>query len=210
MAANTLAPSGFHQAFIYGGTPANFAFMDYQLSYNYASSIALGDPVYLDTNGLIEVVANGGTTIHGIAIGVDYFDPNNILSGRYHPAWLQPTLTSAVAVSVKVLNDPSAVFYCQARGAATTQVSVGKNVDVYSGTTGQPVTGSGLSVAALDIANAATTSTLPFRIIGILGLTPGFSVNAPCINSSYVATNDNQWLAVTMNTPDMLTRSGQH
>lgn len=209
MAANTLAPSGFHPVFPYGASPANFATMQRQLSYNYASSIAFGDPVKMDTNGMINVVANGGTTIDGIALGVEYFDPNNILSGRFHPAWLIPSLASNVAVSVKVMMDPRMVLYCQARGTAATATAIGKNVDIYTGTSASPTTGSGLSVCALDIANAATTSTLPFRIVGIVGLTPGFSASAPCINSSYVATNDNQWLAVVMNTQDLTTRSGQ-
>jgi hypothetical protein len=209
VAANTLAPSGFHPAFVFGASPGNYAIWDRQLSYNYASNIAYGDPVLEDTNGLINVVANGGTTIAGIALGVDFFDPNNILSGRYHAAWLQPSLASSIKVSVKVMADPRMVFYCQARGTAVTATAIGKNVDIYTGTSAGPVTGSGLSVCALDIANAATTSTLPFRIVGIVGLTPGFSPVA-AINSSYVATNDNQWLAVMMNTQDLTTRSGQH
>ena len=210
MAANTLAPSGFHPVFPYGAAPGNYATMQRQLAYNYASNIAFGDPVKMDTNGNINVVANGGTTIDGIALGVDYFDPNNILSGRYHAAWLQPSgLASSTLVEVKVMMDPRMVFYCQARGTAATATAIGKNVDIYTGTSASPVTGSGLSVCALDIANAATTSTLPFRIVGIVGLTPGFSPSAPCIAPGYVATNDNQWLAVTMNTQDMTTRSGQ-
>jgi len=209
VAANTFAPSGFHPVFMFGGSPTNFGIWDRQLTWNYASNIAFGDPVKQDTNGMINVVANGGTTIDGIALGLNYFDPNNILGGRYHPAWLQPALTSSVAVSVKVMADPRMVLYCQAKGTAVTATAIGKNVDISTGTSAAPVTGSGLSTCALDVANAATTSTLPFRIVGIVGVTPGFSPAAPCISPSYVGTNDNQWLAVMMNTQDLTTRSGQ-
>ena len=208
VAANTYAPSGFHEAFVYGASPVNFAILERQLSYTYASNIAFGDPVKMDTNGLINVVANGGTTIDGIAYGVNYFDPNNILSGRYHPSWNQPSLPSAATVSVKVQMDPRMVFYCQAHGTAVTATVIGKNVDISTGTSATPVSGSGLSQCALDVANAATTSTLPFRIVGIVGVTPGFSPTS-VISSSYVGTNDNQWLAVTMNTQNLTTRSGQ-
>lgn len=210
MAANTLAPSGFHHTRQWGSSPPNYALEYRQLTYNYASNVAFGDPVYLSTDGYVKTVANGGTSIDGIALGVEYFDPNNIMSGRYRPAWLQPSgLNSATIVEVKVIADPQAVFYVQGRGTALTVSSIGKNFDIYTGTSGAPVTGSGLSVCALDAASGSTTSTLPFRLVGIVGLTPGFSANAPCIAPGYVATNDNQWLAVVMNTHDLRTRVGQ-
>jgi hypothetical protein len=209
VAANTLAPSGFHDTRQWGGSPPNYALEYRQLTFNYASNVAFGDPVYLSTDGCVKVVANGGSTIDGIAYGVDYFDPNNILSGRYHPAWLQPTLASTALVEVKVCADAQTVFYVQGRGTALTATSIGKNFDIFTGTSAAPVTGSGLSVCALDAGSGSTTSTLPFRLVGIVGLTPGFSPSAPCIAPGYVATNDNQWLAVLMNTQDLRTRVGQ-
>lgn len=209
MAANTLAPSGFHEVRLWGGSAPNYAFNSRQLAYNYGSNIAYGDPVYIAANGVLTLYARGGTSIDGIAYGFDYFDPNNILSGAYHPAWLQPTLTSGTMVSCKLNNDPNMIFACQARGTAVTSSSIGLNFDLYTGTSGQPATTSGLSVAAIDAGSGATTATLPFRLVGIFGVTPGFSPNANCINSSYVGTNDNQWFAVTLNTSDMTTRTGQ-
>jgi hypothetical protein len=209
LAANTLAPSGFHEVRLWTGSAPNYAINGRQLAYNYNSNIAYGDPVYLYTDGTVRLYAAGGTTIDGIAFGFEYFDPNNILSGAFHPAWLQPTLASTSTVVCKVQTDPNMIFACQARGTALTESAVGQNIDIYTGTSGQPVSGSGISACALDAANVHTTNTLPFRIVGIFGVTPGFSANQPCISSSYVGTNDNQWLAVTMNTNDMTTRTGQ-
>jgi len=209
LAANTYAPSGFHEVRLWTGSVPNFAVNGRQLAYNYGSNIAYGDPVFLATTGTLNLYVAAGTSIDGIAYGVDYFDPNNILSGMFHPAWLQPTLTSTTLVSVKVNTDPNMIFAAQANGTALTATAIGQNIDIKSGSSGTPVTTSGISQCGLDAANVHTTATLPFRIVGIFGVTPGFSPGLPCINSSYVGTNDNQWLAVTMNTSDFTTRTGQ-
>lgn len=207
MAANTLAPSGFHDARSWRASMPNYAINQRNLVYNYGSNIAYGDPVYLTTSGVLALYAVAGTTIDGIAYGFNYFDPNNILSGGFHPAWLQPSLASTNKPTCNVQTDPTMVFLAQARGTALTQTSIGLNIDIYTGTSGVPVTGSGNSTCALDAGNVHDTATLPFRIVGIVGLTAGFDGIA--ISRDYVGTYDNQWLAVTMNTQDMTARQGQ-
>lgn len=207
MAANTLAPSGFHEARLWTGSAPNYSINQRQLVYNYGSNISYGDPVYLTSSGVLALYVVAGTSIDGIAVGFNYFDPNNILSGAFHPAWLQPSLASTAKVSGNIITDPNMVFLCQARGTALTATSIGQNIDIYTSTSGAPTTGSGISTCALDAGNVHTTATLPFRIVGIVGVTPGFDGQA--ISSSYVGTYDNQWLAVTMNTQDMTTRTGQ-
>jgi len=207
VASNTWAPSGFHEARLWNSAVPNYAINGRQIPYNYGSNIGFGDPVYLTSSGTVALYVKGGTTIDGIAYGFEYFDPNNILSGAFHPAWLQPTLTSSVTPTCKVQTDPNMVFYVQGNGAALTVSSLGLNFDIYSGSSGAPTTGSGISTCGIDATTGATTNTLPFRLVGIVGLTAGFTGVA--INSSYVATNANQWLAVTMNTQDMTTRTGQ-
>lgn len=207
MAANVLAPSGFQEARLWTGGSPNYAINGRSLAYNYGSNIARNDPVFLATSGTLNLYVVGGTTIDGIASGFSYFDPNNILSGAFHQAWLQPSLPSGTNVTCKVITDPNMVFLCQARGTALTATSIGLNIDIYTGTSGAPTTGSGISTCALDAGNVHNTATLPFRIVGIVGVTPGFDGIA--INAAYVGTNDNQWLAVTMNTQDVTTRTGQ-
>lgn len=210
LAANVLAPSGFHEVRLWTGSAPNYAVNGRQLPYNYGSNIAYGDPVYLTTSGVLALYVVAGTTIDGIAYGFEYFDPNNILSGGFHPAWLQPSGLATTALVVgKVQTDPNMIFACQASGTALTATSIGLNIDILTSTSGIPVTTSGISKCALDAANVHNTATLPFRIVGIFGVTPGFSPSLPCINPSYVGTYDNQWLAVTMNTSDITTRTGQ-
>ncbi len=205
MAANTLAPSGFHDIRLWNASPPNYAYSYGDVVYNYGYDIAYGDPVKQTTDGLITLFSKGDTTIHGIAYGFDYFDPNNILSGQFHPAWLQPSLATTAKVRVKMVIDPNMIFIAQMRGTAFTQTDVGLNVDIYSGTSGVPVSGSGLSTCALD-ATTAGTATLPFRIVGIVGLTAGFEGIA--INRDYVPTYDNQWVAVKLNASDMTNTTG--
>lgn len=207
--ANTYSPFGFLEARLFTGSVPNYAINSRSLAYNYGSSIAKGDPVYLNTSGNIVLYAVGGTTIDGIAYGFDYFDPNNILSGAFHPAWNAPTLASGTSVSGKIQTDPNMVFIAQANGAALTEASVGLNIDIVSGSSGTPTSGSGMSVCGLDATNVHNTNTLPFRIVGILGITPGWSTQGFNVAAGYVATAANQYLAVTMNTQDMTTRTGQ-
>lgn len=205
LAANTLAPNGFRDIRRWTGSVPNYAINGRNIVYNYGSDIAWGDPVKLDTSGLVILYTKTATTIDGIAYGVKYFDPNNILSGEFHPAWTQPSLATTAKPIVSVMTDPNVILVAQMRGTAITQSSIGLNVDIYTGTSGVPVTGSGMSTCALD-ATTADTATLPFRIVGIIGLTAGFEGIA--ISKDYVPTNDNQWIAVTMNTQDMTTRTG--
>jgi hypothetical protein len=211
VAVNVLAPFGFRPARLFNASVPNYAITPRSLAYNYASQIAQFDPVYLYTTGNIQLYAAGGTTIDGIAIGFDWFDPNNILSGSFHNAWTAPTLASTVTPSAKVITDPNMVFIAQVHGNGTplTESSVGLNIDIYSGSSGTPTSGSGLSVCALDGGNIHTTNTLPFRIVGILGITPGWGTVGLNVANGYVPTNDNQYVAVTMNTQDMTTRTGQ-
>ena len=209
MAVNVYSPFGFQESRLWTGSVPNYAINGRTLAYNYSSQIGRGDPVYLNTSGNIVLYAAGGTSIDGIAYGFDYFDPNNILSGAFHAAWTAPTLPSGTTVTGKIQTDPNMVFIAQADGAALTQASVGLNIDIVSGSSGAPTSGSGISTCGLDATNVHSTNTLPFRIVGILGISPGFSTQGFNVPAGYVPTNANQYLAVTMNTQDMTTRTGQ-
>jgi hypothetical protein len=205
----TFAPFGFRPARLFNASSPNYAINGRSLAYNYASQIGMFDPVFLNTSGNIALYVNGGSTIDGIANGFEYFDPNNILSGSFHAAWNAPVLPAATVVACKVITDPNMVFIAQAQGPALTASAIGKNIDVLAGSTGAPTPGSGISVAGLDATNVVVTNTLPFRIVGILGLTPGWGSQGVATVNQYNPTTVNQFLAVTMNTQDMTTRTGQ-
>ena len=207
--ANVYAPFGFREMRLWNSSVPNYAINARQVAYNLASSVGWGDPVILNTSGQVALYTVGLTTIDGIAQGFEYFDPNNILSGMFHPAWNAPTLASTVAVSCKVQTDPNMIFVAQANGVQLSESSIGLNIDIYTGSSGTPVSGSGMSQCALDAGNVHATNTLPFRIVGIIGITPGFSGYGFNVPNGYVPLSTNQYLAVTMNTQDMTTRTGQ-
>lgn len=207
MAANPLVPFGFRVAAQFNASPPNFALNNRQIAYNNTNQIAYGDPVKMLNTGYIDLMANGGTTIHGILAAVDFADSTAQYNFRFQNYWNAPSnLASTTVVTAKVYNDPNTIFLAQAQGAAATISAIGLNVDIKTGTSGTPTT-AGISQCALDIANAAVTSTFPFRIVGILGIGGSFSGSiAPIPN--YVATNDNQFIFVKMNTSDLTQTSG--
>ena len=199
MATNTFAPSGFHPTRNLGGSP-NYMVQTFQIVYNLATQIGYGDPV-VQTSGYLAKYTVGGTSISGIFLGCEYFDPNQ---GKYQwfPAWTAPTnLSSTQIVTAKVLADPFMRLQVQSSGTAVTQASVGQNIDIVTGTSGAPNSLTGLSTCAVDAANIHTTATLPFKIVNI--------VKSPGINPSYSPTADNNWLEVTFNTNALLQTLGE-
>ena len=209
MAANPLVPFGFRLANLYGSASPNYALNDRQIAYNNTNKIAYGDPVKSLSTGYIDVMAVGGSTIHGVLFAADY--PLSTAFGGYQfsPYWPGVALASSSSiVTAKVCNDPTAVFMAQVRGTALTVDNVGNNIDIYTGTSGAP-TAAGISTCALDAASVNTTATLPFRIVGIVGLTSGNggSTGAGPI-PNYNPTYDNNFVYVKMNTSDLLNTTG--
>ena len=200
MTSNVLAPSGFGNSRLLTGSAPNYATRDAYIAYNYGTKIAYGDPVYLNTSGNIVLYAAGGTTIHGIFRGCNYLDPSS-RRVQWYNYWSAPSnVASTTVVEAKVDSDPDMVFIAQVSGGPVTQASVGKNIDILTGTSGAP-TYAGMSVCALDATTIADTATLPFRIVGLVG-EPGFS-------TGYNPALANNLIQVVMNTSDITTRTGQ-
>lgn len=198
--ANILAPGGFSNSRLLKGSAPNYATRDAYIAYNYGTKIAYGDPVYLTTSGTIALYAKGGTTIHGVFRGCNYLDPASKRLQWYN-SWMAPGgLASTTQVEAKVDLDPDMVFICQVSGGPVTQANVGQNIDILSGSSGQP-TYAGMSVCALDATTIADTATLPFRIVGLVQ-EPGFVVG-------YNPNAANNLIQVVMNTSDITTRTGQ-
>lgn len=206
MAANTNVAFGFRAAFQYGGSPPNYALNRRQIAYNNTNKIGYGDPVKLLSTGYVDLMATGGSTIHGIAAGVAYSDPSVLVGGTFFGnAWTAPSgLATTCNVELKIYNDPTTIFMAQYIGTALTVDCLGNNVDITTSSSGAP-NSAGISVCSLT-ASTATTGTFPFRIVGILGL--GNYSGFPSPLPGYVPTNDNQFLFVKMNTSDLLATTG--
>lgn len=204
MAANSAVPFGFRVAFQYGGSPPNYALNERTLAYNESSVIAYGDPVYQTSTGNVDLMAAGGSTIHGIAAGVVYPNPTAVGGITFSNYWAAPSgLASTTNVKLKVYNDPTTIFMAQYIGTALTIDAIGNNMDITSATSGVP-NAAGISTCSLG--TPATTATYPFRLVGILGL--GAYEGYPSPIPNYVPTNDNQFVFVKMNTSDLLAALG--
>lgn len=201
MASNTYAPFGFRESRLYGAAPSNYAMQATQIAYNNSNKIAFGDPVKLLSTGYIDVMTVSGSTIHGIFLGCEYYDPV-LQNFQFLKSWPAPgTLTSSQTVSAHVAVDPLMRLQVQVNGGPVVQGNVGNNIDIFSGSSGNP-SAAGISQCAVDFSTIASTSTLPFRIVGIVQ-NGGYNGT-----SWYAPGNTNNIVEVVMNTSDITSRTG--
>jgi len=130
-----------------------------KIASGYASNIFYGDFVKLVNTGTIEKDAGTATaTPVGIFMGCFYTDPNTS-QPTFNQMW--PTGTVADDAMAYVLDDPDAVFRMQGDGALA-QTTLGNNIAIIQ-TSGS--TTIGRSKNAVNAGTAATTNTLPLRIL---------------------------------------------
>lgn len=165
--ANTNAPYGFRQYSGTGSAPT-YEQVPVQIAYN-ATNIFFGDPVEPDANG--RVVQGDGTTsaagIAGIFVGCQYLSvaQKRTVWSNY---WPGSDVASSNYVTGYIVNDPNAKFVVQSDATGIVQGDVNLNVGY---TIGSGNTANGISGAY--ISSAATTNTLPFRIVGLVSDPPG-------------------------------------
>ena len=125
----------------------------------YAADIFYGDFVKLVNTGTIEKDTGTATaTPVGIFMGCFYTDPSTS-QPTFNQMW--PTGTVADDAMAYVLDDPDAVFRMQGNGALA-QTTLGNNIAIVQ-TSGS--TTIGRSKNAVNAGTAATTNTLPLRIL---------------------------------------------
>lgn len=127
----------------------------------YATSIFYGDFVKLVSSGTVEKAAVTTAVVAGtvgIFVGCSYTDPttNQPTYSQYFPA-----STAADDIMAYVVDDPKVLFQMQGDGSIA-QTALGNNISAIS-TAGS--TSIGRSRNALDASSAATTNTLPLRIV---------------------------------------------
>ena len=130
-----------------------------KIASGYAANIFYGDFVKLVNTGTIEKDAGTATaTPVGIFMGCFYTDPSTS-QPTLNQMW--PTGTVADDAMAYVLDDPDAVFRMQGDGALA-QTTLGNNIAIIQ-TSGS--TTIGRSKNAVNAGTAATTDTLPLRIL---------------------------------------------
>jgi hypothetical protein len=102
--------------------------------------------------------------------------------------WPGSDVASGNFVTSYYVNDPNARFVAQTDATGLTQAAVGANIGFAIGT---PNTLSGISGAYIDVSTlSASTTTLPFRVVGLVVDPPGVNGTASgAYNLAIVAFN---------------------
>lgn len=130
-----------------------------KMTNNYAATLFYGDPVALVAAGTVErIAATNAGPILGVFLGCTYTDP-----GTGQRTWNKIWRASIQATDnyAYVCDDPDAVFAVQSN-ATVAQADQGLNAGLSAVSSGSTLTG----MSSVALTGAATTSTLPFRIVG--------------------------------------------
>ena len=153
------------------GLPYAGAIRQIPVAPSYATAILNGDTVAVDTNGYLvaKTTTNSGDSV-GVLVGCQYVNSSGqTVQGQYYPAGQSTTTNMSFGY---VVDDPNAIFKVVATNGAGTTVPyafsraiVGANVAITVNT-GSTTTGD--SYYGIDGASAATTTTLPVRVIDVV------------------------------------------
>lgn len=130
----------------------------------YSTQLSYGDFVQLAVDGSIEKetgTTTFGADLIGIFLGCSYTNPST--NQKVHSQFW-PASTSASDAVAYVCDDPNVVMKMQGDGALT-QATLHSNVGIVV-TAGSSTIGR--SKNAIDASDAATTATLPLRIVGFV------------------------------------------
>ena len=182
--ANVAAPFGFSQRQGTGSSPT-YEQTKVFIQGN-ATAIYFGDPVTrlidgsIGGNNTAQAPANGtvipgNATLTGVFIGCEYVSVSQKRKvwGNY---WPGSDVVSGGNLTGYVINDPNAQFLVQTGNSTTigvAQGNVGQNCNFLYGNQTN-ASANGISQAIVDVGvGFATTSTLPFRIVGLVTDPPG-------------------------------------
>lgn len=182
MAASS-SPYGLRPVKRLGQTYMNHGFNQFPIASGYNTDIKTGDLVKLVAAGGIEK-ETGTTSINshtiGVFIGCSYTDAN--LGFVTKQMW--PANTVASDAMAYVVDDPDVIFQINADGSLS-QADVGLNAALVQGSGSTTL---GLSGVQLDASTAATTNTLPVRIVGMVDI-EGFSTPGDAFTDVLVKLN---------------------
>lgn len=166
--ANTNAPFGFSQTSGHGSAPT-YETNVRKIASNNSTAIFSGDPVTSLSSGYIAQSSPGTTQIDGIFVGCEYLSTSQKRT-VWSPYW--PGSDATGDITAYVVQDPNSRFVVQAGGSTTAIgfADIGSNINFAVGTGN---TSTGRSGAYADQTTIATTSTLPFRIVGLVTDPPG-------------------------------------
>lgn len=191
--ANVLAPFGFSQTGISGGSAPTFGMTKQKIAVGNATKIFQNDPVKILSTGYIAqwTAATGASQLYGIFAGCTYVSvaQSKTVWSPYWPG--ADAAADATALIVPCSPGSFPTFLVQTNNSAggataVTLADIGQNIDVSLGA-GNTFTG--LSTAYADQNTQGVTATLPFRITGLY----------EGVGNGSDATSANNWIFVTAN-----------
>jgi hypothetical protein len=158
-------PFGLQPVNLVGGIPYAGSTREFKITSGYATALRYGDVVSLASGVIAKetgttAVTSGG--VIGVFVGCSYTD--SVLGKTFRDTWTASTV-AADAVAI-VVDDPNAIFRAAYVSSGTTisaqtaAAVIGKNVALVQNTTAT-------SVSDVAVTGAATTNTLPLRVIGV-------------------------------------------
>ena len=160
----TLAPFGLRPIGTLSGGPVP-VIRQYPILSTESTRICFGDVVKLtDAGGTTTIQKDTGTTTAtpiGIFVGCRFTDLNSSQL-TFSQQWSGAANTSGMAY---VIDDPTVLFAIQADGTVNDD-DLAANAALVQGASSSAL---GISRVSLDISTAATTATLPLRIVDWLG-----------------------------------------
>ena len=194
--ANTFAPFGFRQYRGLGSAPT-YEQVVARVIYN-APAIYYGDPVQPDANGYVYALNSPTLQIAGVFAGCKYLSVSQKRT-VWSNYWPGSDVASGNTVEGYIVNDPNAKFVAQVGGSSSTGITsadINANVQFAYGTGN---TANGVSGAYVVYNSAATTATLPFRVVGLVTDPPG---------SAGTASGAYNWVIVAFNNVSTKTLTG--
>ena len=161
----TGAKKGFNPARKVGSGPDNKSLSSYTIASGYATSLGLGDPVKLHTDGTLIKATNGADAI-GVFGGVKYI--NSLGEPKWSKAWIASTV--ATEIEALVLDDPFATFSVLGDGPIA-GVVVG---DIYACNLEAANTSTGNSQATIAV-TASTTGNVALPLTTLVGAVSGMA-----------------------------------
>jgi hypothetical protein len=152
---NANGPRGFDVVRAKNGTPNRS--IDARIAGNGADKMYVGQPVKVDTNGQIVILANDADKVAGVFDGVEYVDTNGDI--KFSPFWPAPGAVKTGSVVKARLYDANDNLFLIHSDEVLDQSDIGKffALTVTVGTGGDDITGR--STAQLDAATVNATAT---------------------------------------------------
>lgn len=167
--ANTSAPFGLSDWQVGRGVAGTFEEIYAKVASNDATAIGYGDPVKQLSTGYVSrwTASTAVSQMVGILVSCTYFSTSQqqIVTRSY---WPGSDATGDVTVKLVACNLAApGRFIAQTDSTGLTFADIGINIDLNMGTVN---TTTGQSGAYLDGGTKAATATLPFRVIGLVGV----------------------------------------